>query len=314
MPNFQSFLIFFLEILEVIFEFNKKFFKAVYDTFVPARFRSKEVTGETVLITGAGSGLGRLLAVKFARLGASVIIWDINKDGNDETAQEIRKFGGRVFPYVCDLSSREQIYEVAAKVKDDVGEVNILVNNAGIVTGKKFLQCPDSLIQKTFDVNTTAHFWTSKAFLPDMLSRNHGHLVTIASAAGLFGVNGLADYCASKFGAVGFDESIREEIFNLGKDGVHTTVVCPSFINTGMFDGVKMRFDKLLPIMEPEYAASKIMEAILTNQHVLMMPRGVYLLLPLKALLPTRCSSILNKFCGISSSMDAFKGRNKKEE
>jgi short-subunit dehydrogenase len=82
---------------------------------------------------------------------------------------------------------------------------------------------------------------TAKAFLPDMMSRNHGHLVTIASAAGLFGVNGLADYCASKFGAVGFDESIREELFNLGKDGVHTTVVCPSFINTGMFDGVKMR-------------------------------------------------------------------------
>ena len=74
-----------------------------------------------------------------------------------------------------------------------------------------------------------------------MLERNHGHIVSIASSAGLVGVNGLCDYCASKFGAVGFDESLRMELVNLKKDGIHTTVVCPFFINTGMFDGVQTR-------------------------------------------------------------------------
>ena len=75
-----------------------------------------------------------------------------------------------------------------------------------------------------------------------MLEANSGHIVSIASSAGLFGVTGLADYCASKFAAVGFDESLRFELAAMGKTGVHTTVVCPYFINTGMFDGVQTRF------------------------------------------------------------------------
>jgi all-trans-retinol dehydrogenase (NAD+) len=86
--------------------------------------------------------------------------------------------------------------------------------------------------------NVVSLLQTVKAFLPYMLGKNSGHIVSIASSAGLFGVTGLADYCASKFAAVGFDESLRMELSALGKDGVHTTVVCPYFINTGMFDGV----------------------------------------------------------------------------
>lgn len=82
---------------------------------------------------------------------------------------------------------------------------------------------------------------TIKAFLPDMISKNHGHVITIASAAGLFGVTGLVDYCASKFGAVGINEALTMELDTLGCTGVNTTVVCPFFIDTGMFDGVKSR-------------------------------------------------------------------------
>jgi all-trans-retinol dehydrogenase (NAD+) len=78
--------------------------------------------------------------------------------------------------------------------------------------------------------------------MPGMMERNHGHIVSIASSAGFIGVNGLADYCASKFGAVGFDESLRLELGMQGKTGVHTTVVCPYFISTGMFDGAKTRY------------------------------------------------------------------------
>ena len=85
-------------------------------------------------------------------------------------------------------------------------------------------------------------FQTVKAFLPAMVARNSGHIVSIASSAGLFGVTGLADYCASKFAAVGFDESLRFELEAMGKTGVHTTVVCPYYINTGMFDGVQTRY------------------------------------------------------------------------
>lgn len=98
------------------------------------------------------------------------------------------------------------------------------------------------------NINTTAHFWTVREFLPEMIKKNHGHVVTIASIAGWIGVRGLADYCASKFGAVGFDESLRFELRAL-KSNVKTTCICPYFINTGMFDGVKSKFPLLFPIL-----------------------------------------------------------------
>ncbi|XP_031666346.1 epidermal retinol dehydrogenase 2-like [Oncorhynchus kisutch] len=99
------------------------------------------------------------------------------------------------------------------------------------------MDAPDSLIEKTIEVNTMTHFWTYKAFLPAMTVNNHDHLVSVASTAGLIGVNGLADYCASKFAAIGFAESVALELLATGKDGVKTTIVCPHFMNTGMFDG-----------------------------------------------------------------------------
>ncbi|XP_035678823.1 epidermal retinol dehydrogenase 2-like [Branchiostoma floridae] len=198
----------------------------------------KSVSGEIALITGAGSGLGRGMALSFARLGATIVAWDINEEANEATVQMIRQEGGKAFGFVCDCSKRDDIYRVAQKVKSSVGHVTILINNAGIVTGRKFLDCPDDLIQKTMDINTNAHFWTTKAFLPHMVEQNHGHLVSIASAAGFAGMSGLADYCTSKFGAVGFADSIRHEV---KQHGIHVTCVCPTYINTGMFTGAELR-------------------------------------------------------------------------
>jgi len=286
--------------------------EAIVLFFVPTRFRSKDVKGEIVLITGAGSGIGRLLALRFAKLGSRLVLWDVNNKSNEQTARECRELGARVNSYACDISQRNVIYETANKVKDEVGDVDILINNAGIVTGKKFLDCPDALIEKTMNVNSVAHFWIAKAFLPSMKARNHGHVVTIASAAGLFGQNGLADYCASKHAAVGFDESIRTELAMDGKSGVHTTVVCPFYINTGMFDGVQTRFPSILPILDPHYCVDKIMEAILTNAYLLCLPRVIYLLAVLKSLFPVKAVLLANDFYGTSNSMDDFRGRLKK--
>nr|XP_030715574.1 epidermal retinol dehydrogenase 2 isoform X2 [Globicephala melas] len=154
----------------------------------------KNVAGEIVLITGSGSGLGRLLALKFARLGSVLVLWDVSQEGNEETCKMAQEAGATgVYAYTCDCSRKEEVYRVADQVKKEVGDVSILINNAGIVTGKKFLDCPDELMEKSFDVNFKAHLWTYKAFLPAMIANDHGHLVCISSSAGLIGVNGLAD-------------------------------------------------------------------------------------------------------------------------
>ncbi|KAI9537908.1 hypothetical protein NQZ68_020890 [Dissostichus eleginoides] len=194
------------------------------------------------------------------------------------------------------------------QVKREVGDVSILVNNAGIVTGKKFMDAPDSLIEKTMEVNTMAHFWTYKAFLPAMIANNHGHLVSIASSAGLISCNGLADYCASKFAAVGFAESVGLELLATGKDGVKTTIVCPYFINTGMFDGCQTKWPTLLPILDPNYVAKKIIQAVLTDQVFLLLPKTMYLITALKTLLPVKQGIMLGQYLGAFSLMDHFKG------
>lgn len=282
--------------------------------FLVVPVRRKNVSGEIVLITGAGSGIGRLLAVKFASLGATVVLWDINQEGLNSTVRLARESGaGRIHSYVCDCSKRQDIYRVADQVKKEVGDVSILINNAGIVIGKRFLDSPDSLVEKTMEVNIMAHFWTYKAFLPAMVAANHGHLVSIASCAGLCGASKMSDYCASKFAAVGFAESIDTEMRGLRKTGVKTTIVCPYVINTGMFDGVKSKWPHLLPILDPEYVAERIISAVRQNQEMLFIPRIAYVLYFLRSFLPVKASVLLLEYFGNLQIMNTFKGRPKKE-
>lgn len=181
--------------------------KAIFLWFVPKCLRFKDVTNDIVLITGGASGLGRLMAIKFAKLGSRVIIWDMNLAGLEETAKMIeelrskRENVGKCHYYQVDISQRTNVYAAAERVKQEIGTVTILVNNAGVVTGRRFLDLTDDQITKTFDVNILAHFWILRAFLPGMMEKNHGHIVSVASIAGLVGAYQLTDYCASKFAA-----------------------------------------------------------------------------------------------------------------
>lgn len=266
-----------------------------------------KIEGKNVLITGGASGIGRLMAGIIAESGGRVILWDIDESALQNTREELEQNGGTAFGYVCNVADRNAVYQTAEKVKNDAGPVDILINNAGIVAGKHFHETPDDEIQRTMDVNIMAHFWTTKAFLPDMMERNSGHLVTIASSAGTIGVSKLSVYCASKFAAFGFDESLRME-FRKHKADIKTTVICPYFIDTGMFDGVKTRFSFLLPILKPEKVARKTIKAIKKNKHRVMMPWMVYTVGPLR-ILPVRVFDWISNIMGINKAMDKFKGR-----
>ncbi len=269
----------------------------------------KDVKDKTVLITGGASGIGRLVGLTLAARGAKILVWDLNAGNITKLEEEARGRGFFIKGWVCDVSNKDEVYRLAEIVKAEVGPVDILVNNAGVVSGSSFLETPDEKILKTMEVNTQAQFWTTKAFLPAMIERNTGHLVTISSAAGIIGVTGLADYSASKFAAFGFHEAIRMELRRL-KSRVRTTVVCPFFIDTGMFQGVKTRFPLLLPILKPEYAARRICRAILHNQKRLIMPRFVYAVYMIR-LLPVGAFDAIADFFGINHTMDNFTGRTK---
>jgi len=266
-----------------------------------------DINGSRALITGAASGIGRLLAAELGKAGASLVLWDIDEQAVARAQDDLRCAGFEADAYVCDLTRREDIEAAAGRTLAGSGPVDILVNNAGIVSGKNLLDISPAEIERTFQVNTLALFWTAKAFLPGMLERRRGHLVTIASAAGLAGTSKLTDYCSSKFAAVGFDESLRVELKRQDSKIV-TTVVCPFYTDTGMFAGVRTRFPWLLPILDPEYVVKRIVRAIRKDRRRLVMPRFVYTAWPSR-LLPVAWFDALMAFFGVSHSMDEFRGR-----
>ena len=266
--------------------------------------RGTTIDGARVLITGAGSGIGRLMALDAAARGAAeILIWDLSADSGDAVRDEITAVGGQARSFEVNVADSAQVETVAERT----GPVDILINCAGIVTGKKLLDADADAIRRVYDVNTLALYWTTKAFLPGMLERDRGAVVTIASAAGLTGVARQTDYSASKWAAVGFTESLRSELRAEGSR-VGTLVVCPFYINTGMFDGVRTKFPRLLPILEETDVSTRVLDAVESGREQLVMPPLVRLV-PGVRLLPTRAFDTVMDFLGVNQTMDHFTGR-----
>ncbi|MGC3994461.1 MAG: SDR family oxidoreductase [Propionicimonas sp.] len=254
--------------------------------------------GATLLVTGGGSGVGRQLAVQAAGRGARIVIWDRDEAAGRATAEQI---GAAASHQVVDVTDSGAVVEAARAT----GTVDVLVNCAGVVSGQRLLDASEAQIRRTFEVNTLALYWTTRAFLPAMLERRSGTVVTIASAAGLVGVARQTDYSASKWAAIGFTESLRAE---LRGTGVGTLAVEPFYIDTGMFAGVRTRFPRLLPILKEADVAARVLDAIERDRPVLAMPPLVRTLPVLRAL-PTRAFDAVVDFFGVNHTMDHFVGR-----
>lgn len=300
----------FIEILFLFRDIMIAFVESWWKFFVPPK--PKSVKGEIVLITGSANGIGRALAIEFAKLGSILVLWDIDGKQNQITAEMIQKTGGVAHTYYCDVSQKHQIYQVGERVKKEVGDVTILVNNAGVVIGKGFMDCPDDEILNSFNVNILSYFWTIKCFLPKMIENNHGHIVNMSSSLGLTGLNKLTDYCSTKFAVVGFNEVLSYELKHDLYNGIKTTLICPQCVDTDMFKGCNIRFPSICPFMEVDYVVKKSITAILTDQYMLCLPRLVYFQAALKSLLPADSWIETCKFLGTMTFMDSFIGNKKK--
>lgn len=152
-----SVMIVLVDLLLMLIDLTGSILSAILQTFL--RPRLKCIDGELCLITGAGGALGRLFALEFAKEGAHLVLWDCNAAANEQTARLVRELGVRVHTYTVDLSKRRNIYETANRVRAEVGHVSIMVNNAGVVAGRRLLDCPDELLERTLLVNCHALFW-----------------------------------------------------------------------------------------------------------------------------------------------------------
>uniref|UniRef100_A0A2K6K8B7 Hydroxysteroid 17-beta dehydrogenase 13 n=1 Tax=Rhinopithecus bieti TaxID=61621 RepID=A0A2K6K8B7_RHIBE len=235
-----------LEILLLLITIICSYLELLVKFFIPRR--RKSVAGEIVFITGAGHGIGRQTAYEFAKRQSILVLWDINK------------------------------------VKKEVGDVTIVVNNAGTVYPADLRSTKDEEITKTFEVNILGHFWITKALLPSMIERNHGHIVTVASVCGHEVIPYLIPYCSSKFAAVGFHRGLTSELQALGKTGIKTSCLCPVL---------------LWPVLETDEVVRSLIDGILTNKKMIFVPSYINIFLILQKFLPERASAFLNRMQNI---------------
>lgn len=270
------------------------------------KFNSKKV-----LITGGASGIGRLMGGMALDKGAStLVIWDINQANIDDTVKELSN-KGKVVGYRVDVSDEQKVIEAAKTVKKDVGEIDIVINCAGIITSNKTFDQYDSIeIHRTMNINAIAPMLVSLQFLPGMIARNSGHICNISSAGGLVANSKMSVYAASKWAVIGWSDSVRIELQQM-KSKVKITTVAPYYIKTGMFNGVQ---SPIVPLMKPEYAARNIIKAIEKNKKIAvvtkLIPFPYHFVRLMQGILPTvPFDWLFGKVFGFYHTMDHFTGR-----
>jgi all-trans-retinol dehydrogenase (NAD+) len=276
----------------------------------------KNVEGKIVLITGAAMGMGKMYAERAVAEGASaVVLWDINRVALAETVDELKQADGttEVHSYLVDVSDRNAIEANAALVLEQVGTPEILFNNAGVVRGNKYFWETDNVsdTEFTIKINTLAPMFIARAFLPAMIEGGkESRLINVASSAGFVGNPRMASYAASKWGAIGFSDSIRLEVDQAGFNHIKVTTVCPYYVKTGMFEGAKSGL--MTPLLEPEDVVNQVWKGMMKGAPFVIMPKSVILNESIKGLMPTQLRDLLvGKVFGIHKTMDEFKGREK---
>lgn len=265
-----------------------------------------KIQGKTVLITGGCSGIGKIMARRCLEKGAAqVIVWDINEAAIASTVAELSAKGS-VKGYKADISDAASVDAACAATKADGAVVDILINNAGVVTNNKtFAEQTDKDIDRTVDINTKGAMYVTLRFLNDMKARGAGHICNITSSAGMLALPRMSLYAASKWAALGWSESVRIEL-EREKSPVRVTTVAPYFINTGMFDGIRSFFK----IQEPEKVCKKVIRAIEKNTGYKGIPFGWHFIRFNQGIFPYRLFNfVFGEICGLYTVMDHFTGR-----
>lgn len=264
-------------------------------------------SGKRVLITGAGSGIGALLAERLAQQGAEVIVTARRQAAADAVAARIQQQHGIAHSYTLDVADNSSILAAQTQIHGTLGGIDILVNNAGVVFGGTFEEVSLAQHLDTFQINTLGLMACCHAFLGDLKRSREANIVNIASASAFIGLPFGSSYAASKWAVVGFSESLRLELKERGIDNVSVTTVCPSYISTGMFDGA--RAPLLTSMLTPEKVVRATMRAMQRKESMLYLPRSVKGADLLKGALPRPIFDEVAKRTGISTSMRHWQGK-----
>ena len=258
----------------------------------------KNIKGSIAAVTGAGSGIGRATALALAAEGARVAVTDLRLDSARQTADLIVASGGEARAWAMDVADPGQVRATLAQIQHELGNPSLLVNNAGIAVGGLFLDTSQESWQKIMSINLLGVVHCCQAFLPVMvLAGKPGHVVNIASMLGYTGMRGVSAYCATKFGVMGFSESLRAE---MREHAIGVSAICPGMIRTNIIsagilesadldvEAKRKEIDALYEKRDypPEKVARAVLSAIRRNRAVVPVAPEAWAAYYLKRWLP----------------------------
>ncbi|KAJ2710124.1 hypothetical protein H4R19_003902 [Coemansia spiralis] len=272
------------------------------------RRRPVQWADEVVVVTGGSHGVGLELTTRLLAAGARVAVVDVNPIPPLVEAGS----GGQVRWYGCDVTDLEQVKGMADRIRAELGDPTMLVNNAGIVVGKLLLDMTDNEVDKVVNVNLTSHFHLIRQFLPAMLRCGRGHIVSIGSVVSFAGMPQGTTYCATKGGVKMLHESLRREIASRYEpNNIQFTIAYPGVIDTGMFAGLQLG-QFLLPNLRPDAPARVVFAALESGKgQEIYLPAAAHIVRALYLLPPGARAGILNLVSGSDSAMAKFAGHTK---
>jgi len=260
-----------------------------------------------VLVTGGTRGIGLAIARRFAQDGAEIVLTGRDPAALEQAWKGLEARGVRGTTCRLDVTDDASLAAARERIHREAGRIDVLVNNAGVVQGGPFLEVPLEAHRRTLEVNVQGLVAVTHTFLPDLVASDDAHLVNLSSAAGLIGLPQGASYAASKWAVLGLSESLRLELAQLGHRHVGVTAVCASFVDTGMFEGVRPPL--LTRLLTPEALAEKVRRAVLRRRPFVREPWLVKVTPLLKGTLPTRVTDFFSDLLRVNQSMETWRGR-----
>ncbi|MET0852812.1 MAG: SDR family NAD(P)-dependent oxidoreductase [Candidatus Rokuibacteriota bacterium] len=213
-----------------------------------------DLDGQLAIVTGAGRGIGRAIALELARLGADVVVAELDKDGSERTAGEVRAQGRRAAAVPTDVTSRGSLDAMVERARSEFGRIDVLVNNAGIYRAATTLDVTEEHWDAIMNINARAVFFASQAVLPVMIAQRRGSIVNLASMAGKVGSKTNLPYNASKAAVVSMTKSLA---LAHAADGIRVNCVCPGFVETDMWTKVAREQSAIMGLSADEFTRQR---------------------------------------------------------